>query len=229
MDAFGTPAHEDVGCDRADTWVKTANKQFNFVQRIANMLTIDGRAAVIVPDNVLFEGGAGEQIRRWLLRDFDVHTLLRLPTGIFYATGIRANVLFFDRKQVRAEGNWTSRLWVYDLRTDQDPVRPRHSLQAHHLENFVKSYKPGADRNERTETERFKSFPLDDLLARDKVNLDISWSRDHVLDRGDSFQPPEEIAEEIVEELQAALSEFQDVAESLQRIRSERENRTANP
>ena len=122
---------------RDDFWTTTSNKQLNFVQHVKTLLKINGRAAVVVPDNVLFEGGAGETVRRKLLQECDVHTLLRLPTGIFYAQGVKANVLFFDRKP-RPRRPWTRKLWVYDLRTNKhftleaEPA-PRHE----HLEEFV--------------------------------------------------------------------------------------------
>ena len=222
VDEFGKVTREDVSYDRTDFWVTTSNKQLNFVQHIANLLKIDGRAAVVVPDNVLFEGGAGETLRRRLLKDCDVHTLLRLPTGIFYAGGVKANVLFFDRKRARPELPWTSKLWVYDFRTGQHFTLRQNKLQAHHLDDFVNAYHP-EDRHDRTESERFKCFTYDELLARDKVNLDITWMRDPDLDNGDNLQPPEVIAQEIVEDLQAALDEFAAVAEALQLAKAERE------
>jgi type I restriction enzyme M protein len=224
VDEFGRVTREDVSYDRSDFWVTTSNKQLNFVQHIANLLRIDGRAAVVVPDNVLFEGGAGETLRRRILKDCDVHTLLRLPTGIFYAGGVKANVLFFDRKRARPELPWTSKLWVCDFRTGQHFTLRQNKLQAHHLDDFVKAYNP-EDRHTRTESERFKCFTYDELLARDKVNLDITWLRDPDLDDGDNLQPPEVIAQEIVDDLQAALDEFAAVAEALQIAKAEREGR----
>ncbi|MGI9155675.1 MAG: HsdM family class I SAM-dependent methyltransferase [Marmoricola sp.] len=128
--ADGREAREDTEIERQDFVATTSNKQLNFVQHIATILDINGCAAVILPDNVLFEGGAGETIRRKLLTDFDLHTMLRLPTGIFYAQGVKANVLFFDKKPA-SERPWTERLWVYDLRTNmhftlkQNPRVPR--------------------------------------------------------------------------------------------------------
>jgi type I restriction enzyme M protein len=104
-----------VECD--DFWAATSNKQLNFVQHIKTLLAIPGRAAVVVPDNVLFEGGAGEIIRRKLLHECEVHTLMRLPTGLFYAQGVKANVIFFDKKPA-SETPWTRKLWIYDLRTN---------------------------------------------------------------------------------------------------------------
>jgi type I restriction enzyme M protein len=226
VDEFGKVTREDVSYDRTDFWVTTSNKQLNFVQHIANLLKIDGRAAVVVPDNVLFEGGAGEILRRRLLKDCDVHTLLRLPTGIFYAGGVKANVLFFDRKRARPGLPWTSKLWVYDFRTGKHFTLRQNRLHTHDLDDFVTAYNP-ADRNNREESERFKCFTYDELLARDKVNLDVTWLRDPDLDNGDDKQPPEVIAQEIVEDLQAALDEFAAVAEALQLAKAEREGRVA--
>ncbi len=176
----------------------------NFVQHIATILAINGRAAVVLPDNVLFEGGAGETIRRRLLADFDVHTLLRLPIGIFYAQGVKANVLFFDKKPAR-ERPWTERLWVYDLRTNQHFTLKQNPLRRKHLQDFVDSYLPGKARSERVESKRFRSFGYDELVARDKANLDIIWLRDESLEDLDNLPAPEVIAREIVEDLSAAL------------------------
>jgi type I restriction enzyme M protein len=116
--ADGRKVKDDLEIVRDDFWVTTSNKQLNFLQHIKTLLDINGRAGVVLPDNVLFEGGAGEALRKRLLREFDVHTLLRLPTGIFYAGGVKANVLFFDKRPA-AEKPWTTTLWVYDLRTNQ--------------------------------------------------------------------------------------------------------------
>src|SRR5947207_15159848 len=115
----GETSKESLIINRDDFWASTSNKQLNFLQHIFTILKQHGRAAVVVPDNVLFEGGAGETIRRDLLKQPDVHTLLRLPTGIFYAQGVKANVLFFDRKPAADKAAWTERLWIYDLRTNQ--------------------------------------------------------------------------------------------------------------
>ncbi|MFE3986965.1 class I SAM-dependent DNA methyltransferase [Nocardia tengchongensis] len=191
-------------------------------QHIANMMKIDGRAAVVVPDNVLFEGGAGEALRRRLLQDCDVHTLLRLPTEIFYAGGVKANVLFLDCKRARPEQPWTSKLWVYDFRTGDHFTLRQNKLEAHDLDEFVRAYNP-EDRHDRTESERFKCFTYEELLARDKVNLDVTWLRDPDLEDSDELQPPEIIAQEIVEDLQAALDEFAAVADALQLAKAERE------
>jgi type I restriction enzyme M protein len=172
-----------------------------------------GRAAIVVPDNVLFEGGAGETVRRRILHECDVHTLLRLPTGVFYAQGVKANVLFFDRKPA-SETPWTKELWIYDLRTNQHFTLKQNPLRREHLDDFVASYKPGA-RGERAESERFKRFGYEELLQRDKVSLDITWLRDESLEDVDNLPPPEVIAQEIVEDLEAALAEFAAIADSL--------------
>ncbi|TDC43668.1 class I SAM-dependent DNA methyltransferase [Micromonospora sp. KC213] len=204
----------DGEVDRPDFWATTANKQLNFVQHIASLLEIDGRAAVVLPDNVLFEGGAGETIRRRLLKQYDLHTMLRLPTGIFYAGGVKANVLFFERKRAR-EQPWTQQLWVYDFRTNQHFTLKQNPLRRGHLQDFVDCYLPGKDRSERVETERFRAFSYDELISRDKVNLDITWLKDASLEDADALLPPEVIAQEIVEDLQAALAEFAAIAEAL--------------
>ena len=198
---------------RDDFWATTSNKQLNFLQHVKTLLKIDGKAAIVVPDNVLFEGGAGETIRRRLLHDYDVHTLLRLPTGIFYAQGVKANVLFFDRKPA-SETPWTKELWIYDLRTNQHFTLKGNPLTYEHLTDFVALYKPG-NRHERTEAERFKRFTYDELLARDKASLDILWLRDESLEDVENLPAPAVIAAEIVEDLEAALAEFSLIAESL--------------
>ncbi len=216
----GKAARESIAYERRDFWVTTTNKQLNFVQHIASLLEIHGRAAVVVPDNVLFEGGAGETIRRRLLKEYDVHTLLRLPTGIFYAGGVKANVLFFERKPARPEKPWTEKLWVYDFRTAQHFTLKQNPLTRASLEDFVSCYRPDdEDRGKRVETERFKSFTYEELAARDKANLDILWLRDPSLDDADSLPAPEVLAAEIVEDLQAALGEFAAIAETLQQAR----------
>ncbi len=213
--ADGREAREDREIERPDFVVTTANKQLNFVQHIATILDINGRAAVVVPDNVLFEGGVGETLRRRILRDFDVHTLLRLPTGVFYAQGVKANVLFFDKRPA-SERPWTERLWVYDLRTNRHFTLKQNPLRREHLQDFVDCYLPGKARSERVETEQFHSFSYDELVARDKANLDITWLRDDSLEDLDNLPAPEVIAREIVEDLTAALAEFEAVAAALE-------------
>jgi type I restriction enzyme M protein len=204
----GEVGREDLVVVRDDFWTRTSNKQLNFVQHVKTLLAIGGRAAVVVPDNVLFEGGAGETVRRKLLEECDVHTLLRLPTGVFYAQGVKANVLFFDRKPA-SETAATRELWVYDLRTNQHFTLKQNPLRAEHLADFV------ACLAAREETERFKRFTYEELLARDKVSLDLVWLRDESLEDLENLPPPDVIAQEIVEDLEAALAEFSTVAESL--------------
>ena len=200
---------------REDFWATTSNKQLNFLQHVRSLLKINGRAAIVVPDNVLFEGGAGETVRRRLLEQCDVHTLLRLPTGIFYAGGVKANVLFFDRKPP-SETPWTKEMWIYDLRTNQNFTLKTRQLQRSDLDDFVACYNPD-NRYERVagETGRFRRFTYDELVSRDKASWDIFWLRDESLEDTDNLPPPHVIAAEIVEDLQAALSEFAAVAESL--------------
>jgi len=198
---------------RDDFWASTSNKQLNFVQHVKSVLKIGGRAAVVVPDNVLFEGGAGEVVRKRLLQECDVHTLLRLPTGIFYAQGVKANVLFFDRKPPSEQAS-TRALWVYDLRTNMHFTLKENPLRREHLDDFVACYQPG-DRSKRVDSERFHRFTYDELVARDKTSLDVFWLRDESLEDTANLPPPHVIAAEIVEDLQAALAEFAEVAASL--------------
>ena len=150
-----------------------------------------------------------------MLRDFDVHTMLRLPTGIFYAQGVKANVLLFDKKPA-SERPWTERLWIYDLRTNQHFTLKQNPLRRHHLDDFVSCYLPGKPRSERVESERFKPFTYDELITRDKANLDITWLRDESLEDMENLPAPEAIAREIVEDLTAALAEFEAVAAALE-------------
>ena len=160
---------------------------------------------MVVPDNVLFEGGAGETIRRRLLEDCNVHTLLRLPTGIFYAQRVKANVIFFERKAASSEPA-TKDLWVFDLRTNQHFTLKTKQMTRADLDAFVQAYKPGQALSAREEGEQFKRWSYDELAARDGFNLDI-WAevKDEALTDADSLPPPEVIAEEIVEHLSSAL------------------------
>jgi type I restriction enzyme M protein len=211
----GDEQRETLIIVRDDFWATTSNKQLNFVQHVRSILKIDGRAAVVVPDNVLFEGGAGELIRRRLLHDCDVHTLLRLPTGIFYAQGVKANVLFFDRR-VAAEKPWTKKLWIYDFRTNEHFTLKTNPLRRENLDDFVACYH-AENRHKRKETERFHAFAYDDLIKRDKASLDIFWLKDDSLEDAANLPAPDVIAAEIVEDLQAALDEFALIAEDLRK------------
>jgi type I restriction enzyme M protein len=183
------------------------------LQHVKTLLEINGRAAVVVPDNVLFEGGAGETIRRKLLAECDVHTLLRLPTGIFYAQGVKANVLFFDRKPA-SEKPWTDKLWIYDLRTNLHFTLRTNPLRYEDLQDFVQCYNP-SNRHERQESERFHCFAYDDLIARDKASLDIFWLKDESLEDSENLPDPDVLAMDIVENLEAALEQFRGIVADL--------------
>jgi type I restriction enzyme M protein len=209
----GESSKESLVINRDDFWASTSNKQLNFLQHIFTILKQHGCAAVVLPDNVLFEGGAGETIRRELLKQADVHTLLRLPTGIFYAQGVKANVLFFDRKPAQ-EKPWTQKLWIYDLRTNIHFTLKENTLKRSDLDDFVACYNPKS-RHQRKETERFKAFSYDALIKRDKVNLDIFWLKDEALEESANLPPPDIIAQEIADDLQAALEQFATIAEDL--------------
>ena len=199
--------------ERQDFWATTSNKQLNFLQHVKTVLKIHGKAGIVVPDNVLFEGGAGETIRRKLFAECDVHTLLRLPTGIFYAQGVKANVLFFDRKPA-SEKPWTEKLWIYDLRTNKRFTLKTNQLKYDDLEDFVQCYNP-ENRYEREESERFKVFSYDELMQRDKVSLDIFWLRDETLEDSENLPEPDELVKEIVENLEAALEQFEEIQKAL--------------
>jgi type I restriction enzyme M protein len=202
--------------ERGDFKFTTSNKQLNFLQHIMTIMDSSGRAGVVLPDNVLFEAGsAGEGIRERLLMQFDFHTLVRLPTGIFYKPGVKANVLFFDKHPPRSNGKPNSKaVWIYDFRTNRHFTLRKNTLKNSDLDDFRQCY-AAANRGKRKETERFKRFTIHDLLKRDKLNLDITWLKDESLDDTDSLPPPDEIAAEIVENLQAALEQFLSVAEGL--------------
>ena len=211
----GDTSKESLVINRDDFWASTSNKQLNFLQHIFAILKQHGRAAMVVPDNVLFEGGAGETVRRELLKQADVHTLLRLPTGIFYAQGVKANVLFFDRKPAQ-EKPWTQKLWIYDLRTNLHFTLKENTLKRTDLDDFVNCFN-AKNRRERKESERFKGFAYDDIVKRDKVNLDIFWLKDESLEESANLPAPEIIAQEITDDLEAALAQFATIAEDLTR------------
>ena len=209
----GESSKESLIINRDDFWASTSNKQLNFLQHIFTILKQHGRAAVVLPDNVLFEGGAGETIRRELLKQAEVHTLLRLPTGIFYAQGVKANVLFFDRKPAQ-EKPWTKQLWIYDLRTNLHFTLKENTLKRSDLDDFVACYH-SKNRHERQESERFKSFTYEELTKRDKVNLDIFWLKDDALEESANLPAPEIIAADITADLEAALEQFATIADDL--------------
>ncbi len=199
--------------ERQDFWQTTSNKQLNFLQHIVSMLKVSGKAAVVLPDNVLFEGGAGEKIRRKLLENCDVHTILRLPTGIFYAQGVKANVVFFDNAPKDGRVH-TQGVWFYDLRTNKHFTLKTRQLRLDDLKDFVACYNP-ENRHAREETERFRFFAYDELVARDKASLDIFWLKDDSLENLDDLPPPDVLQQEIIEHLEAALAAFRDVASGL--------------
>ncbi|MEI6279142.1 MAG: class I SAM-dependent DNA methyltransferase [Verrucomicrobiae bacterium] len=211
--ADGDQSKESLTINRDDFWASTSNKQLNFLQHIFTILKQHGHAAVVLPDNVLFEGGAGETIRRALLNQADVHTLLRLPTGIFYAQGVKANVLFFDRKPAQ-EKPWTEKLWIYDLRTNMHFTLKENPLKRTDLDDFVSCFNP-KNRFKRKETDCFKAFTYEELSKRDKVNLDIFWLKDESLEESANLPAPEIIAQEITTDLEAALEQFATIAEDL--------------
>jgi type I restriction enzyme M protein len=210
----GKADKESLTYEREDFWATTSNKQLNFLQHVKTMLAINGKAAIVVPDNVLFEGGAGETVRRKLLAECDVHTLLRLPTGIFYAQGVKANVLFCDRKPASATP-WTKKLWIYDLRTNQHFTLKQNPLRYEDLQDFIRCFNP-ENRHSRQETERFRAFDYDDLIQRDKASLDIFWLRDESLEDSDNLPDPDVLAQDIAEDLGAALALFKSISEDLE-------------
>lgn len=207
MGEDGSVKSESEEYQRDDFTATTSNKQINFLQHIMTVLNIGGRAAVVVPDNVLFEGGAGEKVRIKLLKDFNLHTILRLPTGIFYAQGVKANVIFFDKLSPLEDGHRTNDVWVYDFRTNINLTLVTNSLNDEHLKNFVECYKKD-DISKRTESERFKKFSYDEIIKRDKTNLDITWLKDESLEDLENLPEPDELKKEIVENLEIALSSF---------------------
>ena len=216
----GRTSTEKDTIERDDFGATTSNKQLNFVQHIKTLLTTHGRAAVVLPDNVLFEGGAGETICKKLLHECDVHTLLRLPTGLFYAQGVKANVLFFEKKGA-SETPWTKQLWIYDLRTNKHFTLKTNPLTRADLDEFVALYQVG-NRHQRQATwspenpeGRWRAYGYDELVARDKTSLDIFWLKDDSLADSDNLPAPGVIAQEIVEDLQAALEQFKLIAGDL--------------
>ncbi len=217
----GDTDRQSLTYSRPDFWTTTSNKQLNFVQHVKSLLAIHGRAAVVVPDNVLFEGGAGETVRRNLLNECEVHTLLRLPTGIFYAQGVKANVLFFDRKP-GAKDPWTKTVWVYDLRTNKHFTLKTKRLSRADLDEFVECYRPG-DRHNRqatwspeTSEGRWRPYTYEEIIARDKVSLDLFWLRDESLEDSNNLPDPHVLAQEIADDLRSALAQIEDVLGDLE-------------
>ena len=212
----GEEEEEDLVYNRQDFWTTSSNKQLNFVQHINTIMKATGKAAVVVPDNVLFEGGAGETVRQKLLQTTDLHTILRLPTGIFYKPGVKANVIFFDKKPASPEMQ-TKEIWIYDFRTNVHFTLKQHPMADGDLEDFIACYNP-ANRHDRHETwseenpeGRFRRFKIEEILKRDKTSLDIFWIKDKSLADLDNLPSPDELAEEIIENLQSALESFMEL------------------
>jgi len=201
--------------------VTTSNKQLNFLQHIKSMLKTTGKAAVVLPDNVLFEGGVGETVRKKLLETTDLHTILRLPTGIFYANGVKANVLFFDGKP-SSKDVWTKEIWVYDYRTNVHHTLKKNPLKLDDLKDFIALYNP-ENRFQRKETYneienpdgRWRKFSYDEIISRDKTSLDISWIKDKSLADLENLPDPDELALDIVESLESGLESFKSIIASL--------------
>ncbi|MCX6233754.1 MAG: class I SAM-dependent DNA methyltransferase [Bacteroidetes bacterium] len=216
----GTQVREEMQYNRQDFWATTSNKQLNFVQHIRTMLKTTGKAAVVVPDNVLFEGGAGETVRKKLMQNTDLHTVLRLPTGLFYAQGVKANVIFFDNKPASKEP-WTKDVWFYDLRTNVHFTLKTNPLKYEDLQEFIGCYNP-ANRHERKELwseynpeGRWRKYTYEEILTRDKTSLDIFWLKDKSLADLDNLPDPDVLAQEIVENLEAGLESFREIVEKL--------------
>ena len=219
----GEQEKQDLSYNRQDFWASTSNKQLNFLQHIRSLMKINGEAAVVLPDNVLFEGGAGETVRKELLKTTDLHTILRLPTGIFYAHGVKANVLFFENKPASKEA-WTKEVWIYDYRTNIHHTLKKGTMKLEDLQDFITLYNP-SNRHKRTETYsenpstslgtspdgRWRKYSYDEIISRDKTNLDIFWLKDKSLADLDNLPDPDELAEEIIEDVEAALDGFRGI------------------
>lgn len=216
----GEEEEEDLVYNRQDFWTTSSNKQLNFVQHINTILKATGKAAVVVPDNVLFEGGAGETVREKLLQTTDLHTILRLPTGIFYKPGVKANVIFFDKRPASPERQ-TKDIWIYDFRTNIHFTLKQHPMTDADLDDFIACYNP-QNRYERKETwseenpdGRWRKFSADDIVKRDKKSLDIFWIKDKSLADLDNLPSPDVLADDIIENLQSALESFQELKKQL--------------
>lgn len=218
--AQGEAEKEDLSYNRQDFWETTSNKQLNFLQHIRTMLKVTGEAAVVLPDNVLFEGGAGEEVRKQLMKTTDLHTILRLPTGLFYANGVKANVLFFDNKAASKEAQ-TKEVWIYDYRTNIHHTLKKKQMTTEDLAEFVQLYNPG-NRHKRKETwseanpeGRWRKFSYEEILARDKTNLDIFWLKDQSLTDLDNLPDPDILANEIIENLESGLNSFREIMDTI--------------
>jgi type I restriction enzyme M protein len=211
--ADGKNQTDKISYEREDFWTTTSNKQLNFVQHVHSMLKENGRAAVVVPDNVLFESGAGEKIRRALLHQCEVHTLLRLPTGIWYSPGVKANVLFFDKKPL-AKTPATNDLWVYDLRSERSFSLRQNPIGTADLTDFIHCYHAD-DRTGRKETAQFRRFTYAEIIARDKANLDFQWQQEAT--NTTQGETPQALMKEILKDLEEAMREFAAAESEIQR------------
>ena len=216
----GEIVKEDLSYNRQDFWETTSNKQLNFLQHIKTQLKIDGEAAVVLPDNILFEGGAGEEVRKQLIKTAELHTILRLPTGIFYAQGVKANVLFFKNKPASKEA-WTKDIWFYDYRTNVHHTPKKSPMRQEHLEEFITLYN-GKNINKRKETwseenedGRWRKYTYDEVITRDKTSLDIFWLKDKSLTDLDNLPDPDVLASEIIENIESSLSSFREIMETI--------------
>jgi type I restriction enzyme M protein len=220
----GEEETDDLTYNRQDFWATTSNKQLNFVQHIRTMLRTTGRAAVVVPDNVLFEGGAGETVRQNLLKTAELHTILRLPTGIFYAQGVKANVLFFENHEA-SKDPWTKEVWYYDYRTNIHHTLKQKPMRFEHLAEFIECYNP-KNRHTRKATwdseknpeGRWRKYNYEELIARDKTSLDVFWLKDKSLTDLDNLPEPDILAGEIIENLEAGLASFRAVLTGLRKV-----------
>ncbi|WP_099292764.1 MULTISPECIES: class I SAM-dependent DNA methyltransferase [unclassified Butyricimonas] len=209
---FGTRPAGSVDINRPDFYVETKNNQLNFLQHIMVMLKNGGRAAVVLPDNVLFEGNAGETIRKKLLADFNLHTILRLPTGIFYAQGVKANVLFFTK------GQPTKEIWFYDYRTNVKHTLATNKLERHHLDDFVSCFHAEnlSARKETYNAEtnpsgRWRKYSIDEITSRDKTSLDITWIKQG--GKEDTYT-----LVELIEEIQSKSENISKAVQELQKL-----------
>jgi len=213
----GNVSKEKETVERDDFWATTSNKQLNFMQHIKTLLKQNGRAAVVVPDNVLFEGGAGETIRRRILHDCNVHTLLRLPTGLFYAQGVKANVLFLEKKPA-SETPWTKKLWIFDLRTNKHFTLKTSPLGRSDLDEFVSCYTASsrtATWSEENPEGAWRCYDYEELIARDKASLDIFWLKDQSLEDSENLPDPDVLAQEMIDDLETALEQIREIAGDL--------------
>lgn len=202
--ADGKSQTDKLSYERPDFWVTTSNKQLNFLQQVYSMLAENGRAAVVIPDNVLFEGGAGERIRRALLDQCDVHTLLRLPPGIWYSPGVKANVLFFDKRKPGGPPA-TKEVWIYDLRSGRNFSLRQNPIGQDDLRDFIRCYRAG-DLSRREETPLFRRFKYSQIITRDRASLDIHWEGEAI---GAPHEgKPQALMKEILRDLEEAMREF---------------------